>query len=39
METIDWENVIIGGLAIIIFIGGMVMMFTNIWTSGLRKDK
>lgn len=39
METIDWENVIIGGLAIAIFIGGMVMMFTNIWTSGLGKDK
>lgn len=39
METIDWENVIIGGLAIVIFIGGMFMMFTNIWTSGLNKDK
>jgi hypothetical protein len=39
MEKIDLENVIFGGLAIVIFVGGMVMMFTNIWTSGLNKDK
>ncbi len=39
METIDWQNVIMGGLAIVIFLGGLLMMFTNIWTSGLHKDK
>ncbi len=39
METIDWENVIIGTLAIVIFIGGLFMMFSNIWTSGIGRDK
>ncbi|XWK90605.1 MAG: hypothetical protein U7127_11300 [Phormidium sp.] len=36
MESVDWQNVIAGGLAIAILIGGMLMMFTNIWTT---KDK
>ena len=39
MENVDWENVIAGGLAIVIFAGGLLMMFTNIWTSGLGKNK
>jgi hypothetical protein len=33
METIDWMSVIPVGIAIAILIGGMVMMFTGIWTS------
>ncbi len=33
MENIDWQNAIAGGLALVIFIGGMLMMFTNIWTT------
>jgi hypothetical protein len=33
VETMDWANVIAGGLAISIFLGGMLMMFTNIFTS------
>jgi len=32
MESVDWMNVTAGGLAIAIFIGGMLMMFTGIWT-------
>jgi succinate-acetate transporter protein len=36
MENIDWMNVTVGGLAIAIFIGGLLMMFTGIWTA---KDK
>ncbi len=39
METVDWQNVIAGGLAIVIFVGGLSMMFTNIWTSGIGRDK
>lgn len=30
MEGIDWQNVTIGILAGLIFIGGVVMMFTNV---------
>jgi hypothetical protein len=33
MENIDWMTVLPGGLAIFIFLGGMLMMFTNIWTT------
>jgi hypothetical protein len=33
MESIDWTIVLPAGLAIAIFIGGMSMMFTGIWTS------
>lgn len=33
METIDWTTVIPAALAIGIFVGGMLMMFTGIWTS------
>jgi succinate-acetate transporter protein len=32
MQNIDWMNVTIVGLAIAIFVGGMLMMFTGIWT-------
>jgi hypothetical protein len=33
MESADWMNWIAGGLAIAIFISGVLMMFTNVWTS------
>jgi hypothetical protein len=33
METIDWFTVVPAGLAIAIFLGGMLMMFTGIWTA------
>jgi len=33
METTDWLNVIAGGLAIAIFIGGILMMFTGVFTT------
>ncbi len=33
MESADLMNWIAGGLAIAIFIGGVLMMFTNIWTT------
>lgn len=33
MENIDWVNVSAGGLAILIFVGGILMMFTGIWTT------
>lgn len=36
MENIDWLNVTAAGLAVVILFGGMLMMFTNIWTT---KDK
>jgi hypothetical protein len=36
MENIDWMNALPAGLAIGIFLGGMLMMFTGIWTA---KDK
>lgn len=32
METLDWMNVTAASLAIAIFVGGMLMMFTGIWT-------
>ncbi|MDT9342206.1 hypothetical protein VV11_023460 [Trichodesmium erythraeum 21-75] len=37
METTDWQTVIPAGMAITIFIGGMLMMFTNFWTDGVYK--
>jgi hypothetical protein len=37
MENIDWLNAVAGGLAIVIFIGGLLMMFTTLWTSPPRK--
>jgi len=36
MESIDWMSATAAGLAIAIFIGGLLMMFTGIWTA---KDK
>lgn len=36
MENIDWMNVVPAGIAIAVFVGGLTMMFTGIWTS---KDK
>ena len=36
MEAIDWQLVIPGTLAIAIFVGGMFMMFSNLWTDAIR---
>jgi hypothetical protein len=36
MESIDWMSVLPAGLAIAIFLGGMLMMFTSIWTTRKR---
>jgi hypothetical protein len=33
MENIDWVDALPAGLAIAIFVGGMLMMFTGIWTA------
>ncbi|WP_277879935.1 hypothetical protein [Leptolyngbya sp. FACHB-36] len=33
METIDWMSVSAAGLAAAIFIGGILMMFTTLWTT------
>lgn len=36
MESIDWMLVVPATLAIAIFVGGMLMMFTGVWTSRKR---
>jgi hypothetical protein len=33
MPDLDWSNLIVGGLAIALLLGGMLMMFTTIWTT------
>lgn len=33
METADWMTVTIAGLAIAIFVGGLLMMFTTMLTN------
>ncbi len=33
LESVDWMTVAPGILAIAIFVGGMLMMFTGVWTS------
>lgn len=33
LESIDWMTAAPALLAIAIFVGGMLMMFTGIWTS------
>jgi hypothetical protein len=33
MENIEWLNVVAGGLALTLLLGGMLMMFTTIWTT------
>ncbi len=33
MENTDWLNLVAAGLAIAIFIGGLLMMFTTVWTT------
>ena len=33
MENVDWMTVVPVGLAIAIFVGGMLMMFTGVWTA------
>jgi len=35
-DAIDWMTVAPAMLAIAIFVGGMLMMFTGIWTSRKR---
>ncbi len=37
METTDWQSIIPAGIAISIFLGGMFMMFTNLWTDSVKK--
>jgi hypothetical protein len=32
VENIDWMTVVPVGLAVSIFAGGMLMMFTGLWT-------
>jgi hypothetical protein len=29
----DWMNVAIGGIAVMILVGGLLMMFSTVWTS------
>lgn len=36
MESMDWMTIIPVTLAIGIFVGGMLMMFTGVWTSRKR---
>lgn len=31
-QTLDWPSLIAGGLAALIVLGGMTMMFTTVWT-------
>jgi hypothetical protein len=33
MENTDLLNWVAGGLAIAIFVGGLLMMFTTVWTT------
>jgi succinate-acetate transporter protein len=33
MENLDWIDAVPAGLAIAIFLGGILMMFTTIWTT------
>jgi hypothetical protein len=37
MENIDLETAIPVGLALVIIIGSFLMMFTNFWTTALKK--
>ena len=39
METTDWQTVIPAGIAITIFLGGMLMMFTDFWTNAAKKKQ
>jgi len=39
METTDLQTIIPAGIAITIFIGGMLMMFTSFWTDGAYKKQ
>lgn len=36
METLDWMNISAAGLAIAVFVGGILMMFTDTWTNKKR---
>jgi hypothetical protein len=35
-STVDWANLTAGGLAIALLLGGMLMMFTTVWTTKKR---
>jgi hypothetical protein len=37
MENIDWMNFTAAAAAIAILIGGMLMMFTGVWTTKSKK--
>ena len=39
METTDWQSIIPAGIAISIFLGGILMMFTNFWTDAANKKE
>ncbi|MDY7004663.1 MAG: hypothetical protein SWX82_12065 [Cyanobacteriota bacterium] len=39
METTDWETIIPAGMAITVFLGAMLMMFTNFWTDSIKKQE
>lgn len=39
METIDWQSVVAVGIAIAVFLGGMLMMFSNFWTDAVQKKE
>lgn len=37
MENTEVLNLVAGGLAVVIFIGAVLMMFTNFWTRSGKK--
>ncbi|MDY6804480.1 MAG: hypothetical protein SXA11_11830 [Cyanobacteriota bacterium] len=39
MEAVDWQTAIPAGMAIVIFLGGMLMMFSNFWTDSIQKKE
>ncbi len=39
MENVDWQSVTAGGLAVAILLGGLLMMFSNVWTTSKKRDK
>ncbi|VXD15647.1 conserved hypothetical protein [Planktothrix serta PCC 8927] len=39
MESIDLETAIPVGIALMIILGSFLMMFTNFWTTALKKNK
>ncbi|MGB3509358.1 MAG: hypothetical protein WBA93_08965 [Microcoleaceae cyanobacterium] len=39
MENTDWQSIIPAGIAISIFLGGILMMFTNFWTDAVQEKE